>query len=660
MARVRAHARKAASRRRSRIAVLIWVGWIVAFAWFLFHLERRDQIVITLLALFPLLWIVRDTLGGALQRVLSGPWREPDRPQSDRTPPQADEGRPVDGQPEEDSVTGSGFYDAPSGLGPVSDAGMVTGEFSIIDMVNRLEPGRFQWIDSSLAEQEFLGFTLGELKKKSFLDVVPPSDRPFAEEVFRRALAQGEIHDVVVRVRTAQGTTKAVEISAGARYNADHRVTYIRCHLTDVTQKLRSERRLRLRTRELIRVNGQLRQINRELEQLKDRYSDLYENAPAMYFSLDKSGHLVECNRAFLAALDRVPEEVLGQGLERFVQADQIAHCHALIVQLMERDSLESESRWVRSNGELIDVLVTARMARGPRDESLQTRCVAQDITAKKQLEAELRTTNQSLQRANAELSVKNRELDEFVYVVSHDLQEPLRTLTAFSDYLLKDQGDRLGPEGSKHVRYLVDASRRMRAMIGGLLKLSRAGKVVEDFAPVSLADLVAVTRTDLAEMIRVRGARIALLDRDATLWGDAQRLQQLLSNLVSNGVKYNRSPVPTVEVGLFRGPGPLARAVPTSMLVIFVRDNGIGIERRHHQRIFQPFRRLHADAEFEGEGVGLPTCAKIVHAHGGELWVDSELGQGTTFFFTLPRPPESDLANSDSASNPRNPSSAA
>ena len=330
-------------------------------------------------------------------------------------------------------------------------------------------------------------------------------------------MLKGESLGLIVRIRTARATARAIEVNAGARYAKDHRVTYLRCHITDVTEKVRSERELRLRTRELTQVNGQLRKINRELEELKNRYAEI----------------------------------------------------------------------------------------------------------------------NQSLARANAELSLKNRELDEFVYVVSHDLQEPLRTMTAFSDFLLKDHAPRLDREGSEYVLHLRDASRRMRAMIHGLLNLSRAGKVLDESGPVDLGELAQLVQADLRELIRSRGAEVRVRVTGAVLWGDRRRLQQLLANLVSNGIKYNRSEVPCVEIGTSESASHPRQ--PGSWLTFFVRDNGIGVEPRHHQRIFQLFRRLHSQDEFEGTGVGLAICNKIVRAHGGEICLDSVPGKGTAFYVHLP-----------------------
>jgi light-regulated signal transduction histidine kinase (bacteriophytochrome) len=278
------------------------------------------------------------------------------------------------------------------------------------------------------------------------------------------------------------------------------------------------------------------------------------------------------------------------------------------------------------------------------REQRLRTRELTQVNEQLRRINRELEELKNRLAQTNDELSQKNRELDEFVYVVSHDLQEPLRTLIAFSDFLLRDYGDHLAPEGQEFVRYLVDASRRMRAMIHGLLNLSRAGKVIGEFEIVELEDLVTVIRTDLGELLRSKGAQLQIAGPLPKILGDRDRIGQLLINLISNGIKYNESPVPYVEVGAIAAASKASdkgdRATAGPEATIYVKDNGIGIEPQFHSTIFQLFRRLHPQDEYEGTGVGLSICGKIVQAHGGRIWVESSPGQGSTFFICLRRSP--------------------
>jgi PAS domain S-box-containing protein len=438
---------------------------------------------------------------------------------------------------------------------------------------------------------------------------------------------------LILRIKTAQGKPRAIEMNVGVRYGTDQAVRHLRCHIADVTDKVRAERELRLRTRELTQVNEQLRQINRELEELKDRYSDLYQNAPAMYFSIDGAGRLLECNDTLLRTLGFRREDVIGQPYVKLLPESRRATFAQRFAEFMRTGSVEVKSQWVKADGATIDVWITGSAVRGRDGTIRHSRSVAQDVTAQLRLEAELQEKNDRLARANDELSRKNKEMDEFTYVVSHDLQEPLRTLIAFSDFLLRDCGERLDANGQEYVRYLVEASRRMRAMIHGLLSLSRAGRVTGDFAPVNLDEVVAVVKADLAELIRSRRAEVRVAGDLPVVWGDRDRLGQLLANLIGNGLKYNQNGEPWVEVGATEGGAG-------GWVTCFVRDNGIGIEPQFHAKIFQLFRRLHTPEEYEGTGAGLAICKKIIQAHGGQIWVESEPNRGSIFYFRLPRSP--------------------
>jgi signal transduction histidine kinase len=183
-----------------------------------------------------------------------------------------------------------------------------------------------------------------------------------------------------------------------------------------------------------------------------------------------------------------------------------------------------------------------------------------------------------------------------------------------------------------------------MREMIHGMLTLSRAGRVIGDFTAVDLSELVRVVAADVRELVRSRNGELEIRGELPVVWGDRSLLSQLLVNLISNGIKFNKNLRPRVEVG----PLPLDRLgssdgetpiSPDERSGFYVKDNGIGVEPRFHEAIFQLFRRLHTQEEFEGTGAGLAICSKIVQAHSGRIWVESAPGQGSMFCVRLRRP---------------------
>ena len=542
----------------------------------------------------------------------------------------ADSGEMKSVGPLDARMTRSGSFEPPV----IDYSTMASGEFSTLDMISRLHPRSLRWLDSSQSERDFLGWSMAQLQDKSFLDIVIIDDRKLAKQQLRAAIERGEGHGLIYRIATARGEIKAVELNVGVRYGPDRRALHLRCHLADVTAKLRDETELKRRTQELTQTNDELRRTNRELEELKDRYSDLYENAPAMYFAVDRQGQFLECNDTLVRTLGYPKRDLLGRPVSRLLPDRRTPTPADRFAEPLRDGSIEFESEWAKRDGQTIDVWVTGAAIPGADGNVRHYRCVAQDITARRVLEAELQVKNERLALANSELSRKNKELDEFTYVVSHDLQEPLRTLIAFSDFLMRDQGDKLDDAGKEYVRYLVDASRRLRALIQDLLTLSRAGKVTSEFATVNLDEVVEVIKADLSELIRTKNAEVRVEGRLPVVWGDHDRIGQLLANLVGNGLKYNQKPDPRVEIGATDDRGG-------RMVTLYVRDNGIGIEPQFHAKVFQLFRRLHTREEYEGTGAGLAICQKIAQAHGGRIWVESVPDRGSTFYVTLPASPE-------------------
>lgn len=243
------------------------------------------------------------------------------------------------------------------------------------------------------------------------------------------------------------------------------------------------------------------------------------------------------------------------------------------------------------------------------------------------------------LARLNSELERSNEELDSFAYVASHDLKEPLRGIHNYSLFLLEDYAAVLDAEGVSKLQTLVRLSQRMEGLIESLLQLSRVGRLDLSIELVPLPEVLAAVVDLLYLRIAETGTLVHVLDDLPTVRADRVRLQELFNNLLTNAMRYNLSEQKFVEIG--QAPdtarGPQGTGSPADYYVFYVRDNGIGIAQKHHESIFRIFKRLHAQDKFEGgTGAGLAIAKKMVERHDGELWVESELGQGATFYFSI------------------------
>lgn len=246
------------------------------------------------------------------------------------------------------------------------------------------------------------------------------------------------------------------------------------------------------------------------------------------------------------------------------------------------------------------------------------------------------------LTKLNAELKRSNIELDSFAYVASHDLKEPLRGIHNYSSFLMEDYGEVLDAEGVSKLQTLTDLSCRMELLIDSLLHYSRLGRSELVFNPINLNHLVQEV-VDLFK-ITTRNALEVTVHSLPTIQGDRTQINELLTNLMSNAIKYNDNPIKKIEIGCLE-PEVAQQArrkhpnlnLKTDSPIIYIRDNGIGIEAMHFDDVFLIFNRLHVrDAYGGGTGAGLTIAQKIVRRHGGEIWVDSSFGEGSTFYFTL------------------------
>lgn len=232
----------------------------------------------------------------------------------------------------------------------------------------------------------------------------------------------------------------------------------------------------------------------------------------------------------------------------------------------------------------------------------------------------------QALKERTVELDRSNKELEHFAYTASHDLQEPLRMITGYTNLLAKRYKGKLDTDADEFIDYATDGAKRLQGMINAILAYSRVGTKGKDFEPTDCEAVIERTLASLRVAIEESGA-VVTHDPLPTVMGDARQLGQLFQNLIGNGVKFRNEKPPVIHVSCKR---------EGKEWLFSVKDNGIGIDPKDGQRIFSLFQRLHTRAEYPGTGIGLAVCKRIVERHGGRIWVESEAGEGSTFHFTL------------------------
>jgi light-regulated signal transduction histidine kinase (bacteriophytochrome) len=229
--------------------------------------------------------------------------------------------------------------------------------------------------------------------------------------------------------------------------------------------------------------------------------------------------------------------------------------------------------------------------------------------------------------QAEEELARSNAELEQFAYIASHDLQAPLSTIASYAQLLKERYKDQIDANAIKFIDKMIKGSVRMQCLIDDLLEYSRVSKKNKDFEPTDCNLVLAEACANLQLAIRKNQANICRCNLPVVM-GDSYQIVQVFQNLIGNAIKYRRSENPVIQIGA---------ECRESHWLFSVQDNGIGIDSQYSERIFQIFQRLHTQEEYTGTGIGLAICQKIVERHGGRIWVESQLGSGSTFYFTMP-----------------------
>ena len=383
----------------------------------------------------------------------------------------------------------------------------------------------------------------------------------------------------------------------------------------------------------------------KEAEQLHAHLAAIVASSEDAVVSKDLHSIIKSWNKGAERIFGYTAEEVMGRSVELLIPPE-LKHEEVQILHKIRRgDRIEHyETIRVRKDGKRIPVSLSVSPVKNAVGEIIGAAKIARDITDKKRAEEEICRLNQHLEQriqertrelenANTQLVEQavrlartNAELERFVYVSSHDLQEPLRMISGFTQLLAQRYQGKLGADADDFINYAVDGADRMSRLIKDLLKYSLLGTQAIRSAPVDFEELWYRAVMDLKVSIEESGA-VLTHDPLPTLMGDATQLGQVLQNLLANAIKFTRA-TPQIHV---------CAEQKGQEWVFGVRDNGIGIEPQYTERIFEVFRRLHTRSEYPGTGIGLAICKRVIETHGGRMWIESEYGKGSTFYFTLP-----------------------
>jgi PAS domain S-box-containing protein len=359
---------------------------------------------------------------------------------------------------------------------------------------------------------------------------------------------------------------------------------------------------------------------NESLRLAEEQLRRTMEASPLGMFVSDAGGKCQYTNRAWQDIVGMSSAQAMGRGWRRALVAEdwprvasewRAAMAHSL--------PFVSEHRYHRPDG----AMVWARVHAAPVHEGGYLQGVVgtvEDITQQRQL-------NQALATKSSELLRSNEELEQFAYLVSHDLQESVRMVTSYGRLLLRQHRPDLDAQAQEFIGFMVEGGQRAQGLISDLLRLARLNSQAGPMRPVALESVLTDVLGELRQVLARSGATVTH-DTLPVVPADARQMGQLLQNLIGNAIKFRSALAPVIHIGATEKDG---------LWTFRVNDNGIGIDPKFHARIFVIFQRLHTGAGHGGTGLGLAICKKVVERHGGRIGVQSQLGQGSSFFFTLP-----------------------
>lgn len=360
-----------------------------------------------------------------------------------------------------------------------------------------------------------------------------------------------------------------------------------------------------------------------ELRKVQKRLAAIVESSEDAIVSKDINGVIQSWNQGAERLFGYTADEVIGKPITIIIPPDRLNEEPDILRRLQRGERVEHfETIRRRKNGELLNISLTISPVKDEHGKVVGASKIARNITERKRQEEALEAANEALSRSNA-------DLEQFAYSASHDLQEPLRMVSAYSDMLQRKFGNQLGSEGEEFIGYIIDAAARMQQLLRDLRSFTQASKLTQDQVQnVNADEVLDRSLANLKSALDESGAVLTRGSLPAVAMHEFQ-LEQLFQNIIGNAIRYRSQASPLIHIDAQRSDGKCTFSI---------RDNGIGIDPQYKEQIFGMFKRLHTTADYPGTGMGLAICQRIVERVGGRIWVESQPGRGSTFYFTVPQ----------------------
>ena len=474
------------------------------------------------------------------------------------------------------------------------------------------------------AGERLVGHTFKELYGKSDYDFFPKEEADFFTQKDREVLKNKKLLDIPEEIIDTKNLgqrilhTKKIPL---LNKHGDPR--YLLGISEDITELKKAENSLAKAYDDLeLKVKERTSEIfkSREELRLKNRYNrELLEVSIDPLVTIGPDGNITDVNKAVEEATGYSRIQLIGTDFSNYFTDYNKAK--AGYEEVFRRGFVKDYPLEIQhKNGKVTPVLYNASVYKNEKGETIGVFAAARDIS-------QLKKAENKLEKLIDKLEISNKELEQFAYVASHDLREPLRMITSFLQLLKIKYEDNLDENANDYINYAVDGAKRMDVMINDLLEYSRIGSKERKFEYLLAEDIVDTVLTNLKALTEDKNA-IVTYDPLPVIYANEYQMVQLFQNLITNGIKYCTKKIPRINI---------SASVKDDEYVFSVRDNGIGIDKDHLKRIFTIFQRLHTRDEYDGSGIGLAISKKILQKHRGKIWAESEPGKGTTFYFTLP-----------------------